>query len=219
MSTTKKDTDKVPQDNVTSTPTVTVTKTQPEGTRKAGGRRVMTVRNSLGKRGAESVRRFKEKRAAEIAAKKLKKSPTTTKPSPPIIHPTSGRVVRTNSMKRENPPTTGGKKKIKGGGRSGMTARHSIGPRGPRKSPSSPTSRYSHNSSVESEMYRPWNNEEENQIINNVDSKYSMDNFFSEEETSAGCKWDYSVLVSDLPSSNTEDNDSNKNSKTDKKST
>ena len=65
----------------------------------------------------------------------------------------------------------------------------------------------------------PWNNEEENQIIEAVDSKYSMDNFFSEEETTAGCKWDYSVLVSDLPSSNTEDNDSNKNSKTDKKST
>ena len=215
MSTTKKDTDKVPQDNVTSTPTVTVTKTQPEGTRKAGGRRVMTVCNSLGKRGAESVRRFKEKRAAEIAAKKLKKSPTTTKPSPPIIHPTSGRVVRTNSMKRENPPTTGGKKKIKGGGRSGMTVRHSCA----RKLPSSPTSRYSNNSLVESDMYRPWNNEEENRIIEAVDSKYSMDNFFSKEEATAGCKWDYSVLVSELPSSNTEDNDSNKNSKTDKKST
>ena len=47
-----------------------------------------------------------------------------------------------------------------------------------------------------------------------------MDNFFSEEEAASGCKWDYSVLVSELPSEEKEcnkDKDSNNNSKTNKK--
>ena len=224
MSTNQQDSATVHQDNVTST--LPVTKTKPEGTRNNNGRSGMTVRKSCGKR---------------------KKPPTTTTTSRPIIHPTSGRVVRQNSMKRENPPTTTTAittiptsiplnvsnvgKKIKGGGRSGMTVRSSVCKR--KSSP--PTThpyiddygyRYKNREEAErilnrpfndSDMYRPWNREEENRIVGALDSKYSMDNFFSEEEATAGCKWDYSVMLSDLPSSNIEDDDGNKNSKTDKK--
>jgi len=50
MSTNQPDSAIIHQDNVTSTPAVPVTKTQPEGTRKGGGRRVMTVHHSTGKR-------------------------------------------------------------------------------------------------------------------------------------------------------------------------
>jgi len=74
--------------------------------------------------------------------------------------------------------------------------------------------------SNESNTYRPWNSKEENQIVAELDAKYSMDHFFSEEEATSRCKWDYSVLVSELPSEEKEcnkDKDSNNNSKTNKK--
>ena len=244
MSTNQPDSAIIHQDNVTSTPAVPVTKTQPEGTRKGGGRRVMTVRHSVGKRVAESVRKFKEKRVAKSAPK------FKTSPVPPIIHPTSGRVVRRNSMTRENPPTittpistipasvpinlSHGRKKIKGGGRSGQTTvRHSTGKR---KSQSPPTHPYTDSYGVtyrsreeaELNLTHPYNGEsyvcrhenreqEENRIVGELNSNYSMDNFFSEDEVTAGCKWDYSLLLSDLPSSNIDDDDGNKNTKTDKK--
>ena len=212
MSTNQPDSAIIHQDNVTSTSAVPVTNTQPEGTRKRGARRVMTARHSTGKR---------KKRVAE----------------PPIIHPTSGRVVRRNSMTRENPPTITApistipatRKKIKGGGRRGHTVRHSTGKRksGPPTHPYTDSYGVTYRSREEAQL-DPYNGEsyvcrhenreqEEERIVGELESKYSMDNFFSEEEVAEGCKWDYSVMLSDLPSSNIDDDDGNKNTKTDKK--
>ena len=230
------DPDKVPQENVTTT---LVTRNQDNDViqtnsshvihrrikngrigchvmhrRIKNGRIGMTARKSTGERKAKRKEPPMTARKSTGERKAKTKEPPITITTEPISYdPKSGWVIRRNRMKRENPPTTATTTNTTtttttipnstpndynvGSRRSRMIVRNS---NGQTKSQPPPTHPYS-----DSYGYTFRNRDEADRIATGeVTAKVTSD-------------WDYSVLLSDLPSSNIDEDDGNKNLTTDKK--